>query len=146
MMFKSLTSPMTQRSRRVWIITACINLLLLSALAVSSAVEFHVVVLVGVVPILIALRLSHATGQRSLLMGQQLDERQASVKHRAYMMAYRVSLVMAVLAVLSLYAVRVYTTAAFWGLFYGYFVLLLILPILAVAWLEPDPFEMEVEA
>lgn len=135
---KDLKGSMTQRSRRTWVLTACTDIVLLSALAVSDAVSLHVVFLVGVVPILIALRLSYATGQHSLL-GQPLDERQISVKRRAYMVAYRASFVMAILAVLCLYSIRVYTETAFWGLFWGYFVLLATLPVMASAWLEPDP-------
>ena len=92
-----------------------------------------------VVPILIALRLSYVTGRHTLLLEPQLDERQIAVKQRAYVVAYRASCVMAVLAVLSLYTAGDYTDAAFWGLFYGYFVLLATLPIMAIAWLEPDP-------
>lgn len=138
---KGLAKPLTRRSRRVWVITACTDILLLSALAVSDAVGLHVVVIVGIVPILIALRLSRSTGHPSLLMNQPLDERQVSIKHRAYMVAYRVSCAVAVLAVLSLYFIKVYSAAAFWGLFYGYFVLLATLPVMAIAWLEPDPVQ-----
>lgn len=135
--FNKLNTQMTQRSRRIWVATACIDILLLTFLAVSRAVELHVVVLIGVVPILIAFRLSRA--QPSSLPGKRLDERQLSIKHRAYVLAYRVSFAVAILAALSLYSMKVYTGAAFWSLFYGYFVLLITLPTMATAWLEPDP-------
>ena len=136
-LFNKLNTQMMQRSRRTWVVTACTNILLLTFLAVSRAVELHVVVLVGVVPILIAFRLSRA--QPSSLPGQRLDERQLNIKRRAYVLAYRVSFVVAILAAVSLYSMKVYTGAAFWGLVYGYFVLLITLPVMATAWLEPDP-------
>ena len=142
-MTERLGRPMTQRSRRVWVVTALVDILALSALAVSGAVGLHVVILVGVVPILITLRLSYVTGRHTLLPDQQLDERQITVKHRAYVVAYRASCVVAIGAVLSLYTVRSYSAEVFWGLFYGYFVLLAALPVMAVAWLEPDPVQEE---
>lgn len=136
-------SQTTRRTRRAWVLTACADILLLSFLAVSGAVGLHVVFIVGVVPIIIALGLRRV--QVASLPGGQPDERQLDIKHRAYTLAYRIGFVLAVIAALSLYSVKVYTDTAFWGLFYGYFVLLSTLPTLAFAWLEPDPPGDDVE-